>query len=49
MEGLLAMLLSVSDRFGALANEVQGKRSEEAEQLRSEIRKSMTGKTEKKE
>ena len=43
MEGLLAMLLS--DRFGALANEAQGKRSEEAEQLRSEIRKSMTGKT----
>ncbi len=47
MEGLLAMLLS--DRFGALANEAQGKRSEEAEQLRSEIRKSMTGKTDKKE
>ncbi len=47
MEGLLAMLLS--DRFGALANEAQGKRSEEAEQLRSEIRKSMTGKTGKKE
>lgn len=43
MEALLAMLLS--DRFGALANEAQGKRSEEAEQLRSEIRKSMTGKT----
>ena len=47
MEALLAMLLS--DRFGALANEAQGKRSEEAEQLRSEIRKSMTGKTDKKE
>ncbi len=43
MEALLAMLLS--DRFGALANEAQGKRSEEAEQLRSEIRKSMTAKT----
>jgi uncharacterized membrane protein YqiK len=47
MEALLAMLLS--DRFGALANEAQGKRSEEAEQLRSEIRKNMTGKTDKKE
>ena len=47
MEALLAMLLS--DRFGALANEAQGKRSDEAEQLRSEIRKSMTGKTDKKE
>jgi len=47
MEALLAMLLS--DRFGALTNEAQGKRSEEAEQLRSEIRKSMTGKTDKKE
>jgi uncharacterized membrane protein YqiK len=47
MEGLLTMLLS--DRFSALANEAQGKRSEEAEQLRSEIRKSMTGKTDKKE
>lgn len=43
MEALLAMLLS--DRFGALDNEAQGKRSEEAEQLRSEIRKSITGKT----
>jgi uncharacterized membrane protein YqiK len=43
MEALLAMLLS--DRFGALTNEAQGKRSEEAEQLRSEIRKSMTAKT----
>ncbi len=43
MEALLAMLLS--DRFGALSNEAQGKRSEEAEQLRSEIRKSMTNKT----
>ena len=47
MEALLAMLLS--DRFGALANEAQAKRSEAAEQLRSDIRKSMTGKTEKKE
>jgi len=47
MEALLAMLLS--DRFGALANEAQGKRSEEVEQLRSEIRKSMTAKTDKKE
>src|ERR1041384_2826627 len=48
MEALLAMLLS--DRFGALANEAQGKRSEEAEQLRSAIRKSMTtAKTDKKE
>ncbi|MCC6500292.1 MAG: flotillin family protein [Anaerolineales bacterium] len=46
MEALLAMLLS--DRFGALSNEAQGKRSEEAEQLRSDIRKSMTTKTEKK-
>jgi len=43
MEALLAMLLS--DRFGALSNEAQGKRSEEAEQLRSDIRKSMTNKT----
>jgi uncharacterized membrane protein YqiK len=47
MEALLAMLLS--DRFGALANEAQGKRSEEVEQLRSEIRKSMTAKPDKKE
>ncbi|HLO32103.1 MAG TPA: SPFH domain-containing protein [Anaerolineales bacterium] len=44
MEALLAMLLS--DRFGALTNEAQGKRSEEAEKLRSEIRKSMTDKKE---
>ena len=43
MEALLAMLLS--DRFGALANNGQSQRSEEAEQLRSEIRRSMTGKT----
>jgi uncharacterized membrane protein YqiK len=43
MEALLTMLLS--DRFGALSKEAQGTRSEEAEQLRSEIRKSMTGKT----
>ena len=47
MEALLTMLLS--DRFGALANEAQGKRSDEAEQLRSEIRKNMTTKTDKKE
>jgi len=50
MEGLLTMLLS--DRFGALTNEAQGKRSDEAEQLRDEIRKSMknkTNKTDKKE
>ena len=48
MEALLTMLLS--DRFGALAKEAQGARSEEAEQLRAEIRKSMTGKsTDKKE
>jgi hypothetical protein len=47
MEALLTMLLS--DRFGALAKEAQGARSEEAEQLRSEIRKSMTGKTDKTE
>jgi len=45
MEALLAMLLS--DRFGALANEAQGKRSDEAEQLRSEIRKNMAAKTDK--
>jgi len=44
MEALLAMLLS--DRFGALSNEAQGKRSEEVEQLRSEIRNSMKGKKE---
>ncbi len=47
MEALLTMLLS--DRFGALSNEAQGRRSDEAEQLRLEIRKSMTGKTDKKE
>jgi len=47
MEALLAMLLS--DRFGAMANEAQTKRSDEVEQLRSEIRKSITTKTEKKE
>jgi hypothetical protein len=44
MEGLLTMLLS--DRFSALANDGQGQRSEEAEKLRSEIRKSMTDKKE---
>ena len=43
MEALLTMLLS--ERFTALANDGQGQRSEEAEHLRSEIRKSMTGKT----
>ena len=43
MEALLTMLLS--DRFGALSKEAQGTRSEEVEQLRSEIRKSMTAKT----
>jgi len=47
MEALLTMLLS--DRFGALANEAQTERSAEVEQLRSEIRKSMTTKTDKKE
>jgi hypothetical protein len=47
MEALLTMLLS--DRFGALANQAQGERSAEVEQLRSEIRKSMTTKTDKKE
>ena len=47
MEALLTMLLS--DRFGALANEAQTQRSEEVEQLRSEIRKSMTAKPDKKE
>jgi uncharacterized membrane protein YqiK len=47
MEALLTMLLS--DRFGALAKEAQGARSDEVEQLRAEIRKSMTTKTDKKE
>ena len=47
MEALLAMLLS--DRFGALAKDAQEKRSDEVEQLRSEIRKSMSTKTDKKE
>jgi uncharacterized membrane protein YqiK len=47
MEALLTILLS--DRFGALANQAQGERSAEVEQLRSEIRKSMTTKTDKKE
>jgi uncharacterized membrane protein YqiK len=47
MEALLAMLLS--DRFAALTNsESAQQRSEEAERLRSEIRKSMSGKTEDK-
>jgi hypothetical protein len=40
MAALLTMLLS--DRFSALANNGHGERSEEAEKLRSEIRKSMT-------
>jgi hypothetical protein len=45
MEGLLAMLLS--ERFSALTNDGNGQqRSEEAERLRSDIRKSMTAKTE---
>ena len=47
MEALLTMLLS--DRFGALSKEAQGVRSEEVEQLRTEIRKSMSNKTDKKE
>jgi len=48
MEALLTMLLS--DRFSALANNGHGERSEEVEQLRSDIRKSMTTKmTDKKE
>src|SRR5512142_2504193 len=41
MEALLTMLLS--DRFGAMANSAQSPRSEEAEKLRAEIRKSMMG------
>ncbi len=41
MEALLAMLLS--ERFGALAENVQGQRSPEAEKLRSEIRQKMMG------
>ena len=44
MEGLLTMLLS--DRFSALTNNGHAERSEEAEKLRSEIRKSMTDKKE---
>ncbi len=47
MEALLTMLLS--DRFGALANQTQGKPSDEVEQLRAEIRKSLATKTDKKE
>jgi hypothetical protein len=43
MEALLAMLLS--DRFAALADNSNGhQRSEEAERLRADIRKSMGGK-----
>jgi uncharacterized membrane protein YqiK len=46
MEGLLTMLLS--DRFSALANNGDGqKRSDEIEQLRAEIRKSITPKDKK--
>ncbi len=41
MEGLLTMLLS--DRFGALSEKAQGPRSPEAEKLRQEIRKKLTG------
>ncbi|MGB8983861.1 MAG: SPFH domain-containing protein [Anaerolineales bacterium] len=44
MEALLAMLLS--DRFAALADNGHSQRSEEAEKLRAEIRKGMTGKKE---
>ena len=44
MEALLAMLLS--DRFGALANNGHGDRSEEIEKFRTEIRKSLTEKKE---
>jgi hypothetical protein len=44
MEGLLTMLLS--DRFSALTNNGHSERSEEAEKLRSEIRKSMIDKKE---
>lgn len=48
MEALLTMLLS--DRFSALANNGDGqKRSDEIEQLRAEIRKSITPKGDKKE
>lgn len=39
MEGLLAILLS--EKFSALADTSQGKRSEEAETLRTQIRESM--------
>ncbi len=41
MEALLAMLLS--DRFGALAEKAQGPRSPEAEKLREDVRKRLTG------
>jgi uncharacterized membrane protein YqiK len=48
MQGLLTMLLS--EKFTALSNDSNGhQRSDEAEQLRSEIRKSLTTKTDKKE
>ena len=41
LEALLAMLLS--DRFGALAEKAQGPRSPEAERLREEVRKRLSG------
>ncbi|MGZ9221848.1 MAG: SPFH domain-containing protein, partial [Anaerolineales bacterium] len=44
MEALLTMLLS--DRFSALTNKEQSQRSQEAEKLRTEIKKSMTDKKE---
>lgn len=47
MEALLAMLLS--DRFAALASSGSSQRSEEGERLRTQIRESMKGKTEKPE
>jgi uncharacterized membrane protein YqiK len=48
MQGLLTMLLS--EKFTALSNDGNGhQRSDEAEQLRAEIRKSLTAKTDKKE
>ena len=44
MEALLAMLLS--DRFAALANTGNGKRSEEGERLRAQVRESVKEKKE---
>ena len=41
MEGLLTMLLS--DRFGAMSEKAQGPRSPEAERLREEVRKKLSG------